>query len=56
MKVRKGGVVLSIPPTDLSRYRLAGWTLVQEKTVEQIRVMNEKAKLKRKGGSEDDAK
>jgi len=53
MKVKKGGVVIAILPTELKRYKLAGWVLVQEKTVEEIKIMNEKARLKRlaKGGS-----
>lgn len=55
MKVRKGGVVLSIPPTELRRYLDAGWSRVQEPTKEQIRANNERARLKRlkaKGGIE----
>ena len=47
MKVRKGEVVLSISPTDLYLYQKSGWRVVQEKTVEEIRIMNEKAKAKR---------
>jgi len=58
MKVKKGGVVISIPPIDLKRYREAGWKKVDERSKEFWHEVNERKKLKKlaKGGSEDDIK
>jgi len=47
MKVKKGGVVLSIPPSDKLKYTTAGWEVVRALTRKEIAVMNEKAKQKR---------
>jgi len=54
MKIRKGGVVISIPPTELKRYKLAGWTRVDERKSENNKKNNDKKKLKKlaKGGDE----
>lgn len=52
MKVRKGGVVLTIPPTDLAKYRQSGWKKVDERKPELTKATNErkKSKMLAKGG------
>ncbi len=50
MRIRKGEVTLFISPNDWTRFRLAGWTKVQERTQELSKKYNDARIAKAKGG------
>lgn len=52
MRVRKGEVTLFISPNDWSKFRLAGWSMVQERSKELNKKYNDTRIAKSKGKNE----